>query len=77
MRERFGDARVGPYRMAIAFARLGDPDAAFSNGAQARDLNIVCMGRPVVRCVARRRAMAPRVAHYGLPDVAMRGAFAR
>jgi TolB-like protein/Tfp pilus assembly protein PilF len=46
MLERFGEARVGPYRMAIAHARLGDPDAAFAwldRAAAARDLNLVCL----------------------------------
>jgi predicted Zn-dependent protease len=46
LRERFGEARVGPYRMAIAFSRLGEPDAAFAwldRAAAAHDLNLVCL----------------------------------
>src|SRR5688572_17084542 len=81
MRERFGDARVGPYRMAIAFARLGDADAAFAwleRAARARDLNLVCMAVDpsfdALRGDARwRRALLA----YGLPDIAMRGTVMR
>ena len=81
MRERFGDARVGPYRMAIAFARLGDPDAAFTwleRAAQARDLNLVCMAvDPSFDALRGDARWRPALLRYGLPDVAMRGAFVR
>jgi TolB-like protein/tetratricopeptide (TPR) repeat protein len=43
--ERFGEDLVGPYRMAMAAARLGDADAAFAwleRAATARDFNFVC-----------------------------------
>ena len=45
MVERFGEDRVGPYRMAMAAARLGDAEAAFAwldRAAAARDFNFVC-----------------------------------
>ena len=78
MRERFGDARVGPYRMAIAFARLGDADAAFAwleRAAQARDLNLVCMAvDPSFDALRGDARWRPALLRYGLPDVAMRGA---
>jgi tetratricopeptide (TPR) repeat protein len=45
MVDRFGEPAIGPYRMAIAHARLEDIDAAFAwleRAEAARDMNIIC-----------------------------------
>lgn len=45
MNDRFGARAVGPYRMAIAHARLGDGDDALAwleRAAAARDANFIC-----------------------------------
>jgi len=46
MMARFGPSRIGPYRLAIAHARLRDPDAAFAaldRAAELADMNLVCV----------------------------------
>ncbi|HEV8501953.1 MAG TPA: hypothetical protein VGR63_10250 [Casimicrobiaceae bacterium] len=46
MLARFGDGRIGPYRLAIAHARMGDADAAFAaleRAATLADMNLVCL----------------------------------
>jgi predicted Zn-dependent protease len=59
LRERFGEARVGPYRMAIAFSRLGEPDAAFAGwiAPRRRTISTSCAWRSIrrsMRCAMTR-----------------------
>jgi TolB-like protein/Flp pilus assembly protein TadD len=78
MRESFGEARVGPYRMAIAFSRLGDADSAFKwleRAAAARDLNLVCLAvDPSFDALRDDPRWRPALARYGLPVIDPRAA---
>ena len=71
LRTRFGDTRVGPYRMAIASSRLGDADDAFAwldRAATAHDLNLVCLAvDPSFDALREDSRWAPALARYGLP----------
>jgi tetratricopeptide (TPR) repeat protein len=71
--ERFGEARVGPYRMAIAHARLGDADLAFAwleRAAAAHDMNLVCLAvDPSFDRLRDDARWRPALARYGLPAI--------
>ena len=73
LRDRFGDARVGPYRMAIAHARLGETDAAFAwldRAAAAHDLNLVCLAvDPSFDALRDDSRWEPALVRYRLPVV--------
>jgi hypothetical protein len=70
---RFGEARVGPYRMAIACARLRDRDAAFAwldRAAAARDLNLVCLAvDPSLDALRDDSRWKPALLRYRLPAI--------
>jgi predicted Zn-dependent protease len=72
LRARFGDSRVGPYRMAIASSRLGDADEAFAwleSAASAHDLNLVCLAvDPSFDALRDDSRWKPALARYGLRD---------
>lgn len=70
---RFGAERVGPYRMAIACARLGDADGALAwldRAAEARDLNLVCLAvDPSFDALRDDARFGAALARYGLPAI--------
>ena len=72
-RERFGETRVGPYRMAIACARLGDANSAFEwldRAAAACDLNLVCLAvDPSFDALRDDERWRPALARYRLPVI--------
>jgi tetratricopeptide (TPR) repeat protein len=73
MLERFGAERTGPYRMAIACARLGDPNGAFTwleRAAGAHDLNLVCLAvDPSFDALRDDERWMPALGRYGLPQI--------
>ena len=78
LRARFGDTRVGPYRMAIGASRLGDADDAFSwldRAAAAHDLNLVCLAvDPSFDALRDDPRWQPALGRYGLPVIDARRA---
>ena len=76
LRARFGESRVGPYRMAIASSRLGDADEAFAwldRAAAAHDLKLVCLAvDPSFDALRDDPRWMPALGRYGLPVMDVR-----
>ena len=75
---RFGAERVGPYRMAIAHARLADSDAAFAALDRAQhlaDMNLICLPvDPSFDALRDHPRWQPALERYGLPSIDPRAA---
>lgn len=73
MVSRFGESGVGPYRMAIACSRRHDRERAFlwlDRAAEARDLNLVCVGvDPSFDTLRDDARWQPALRRYGLPAI--------
>lgn len=73
MLARFGPSRVGPYRLAIAHARLRETDAAFAaldRAAELADMNLVCLAvDPSFDSLRDLPKWHAALARYRLPDI--------
>lgn len=73
MLARFGQSRIGPYRLAIAHARLRDADAAFAaldRAAELDDMNLVCLAvDPSFDSLRDLPQWRAALARYRLPDL--------
>jgi TolB-like protein/tetratricopeptide (TPR) repeat protein len=73
MLARFGPSRVGPYRLAIAHARLRDADAAFAaldRAAELADMNLVCLAvDPSFDALRDLPQWHAALVRYRLPDI--------
>lgn len=73
MLARFGIDRIGPYRLAIAHARMGDADAAFAaldRAAALSDMNLVCLAvDPSFDSLRDLPQWRAALARYRLPDI--------